>query len=79
MGVGLRNSQIFDNGTNIGINKSSPSAKLHIVGGSGYADNIASNSNATLKLALADPNQIVFFGLNSNNGGASFIQSYRYS
>jgi len=78
-GSAFVNSNIFDNGTNIGINKSSPSAKLHIVGGSGYADNIASNSNATLKLAFADPNQIVFFGLNSNHGGTSFIQSYRDS
>lgn len=33
-GTTLANSQIFDNGTNVGIGTASPSAKLHVLGGS---------------------------------------------
>lgn len=54
-GTTLGNSQLFDNGTNVGIGTTTPSAKLHVLSASGYSilENTTSGTTGGLQLKNA--------------------------
>lgn len=56
-GTALGNSQIFDNGTNVGIGTTSPSEKLHVVGNGKFTGTVT-HSDATLATQSATLGQV---------------------
>jgi hypothetical protein len=73
----LGNSQIFDNGTNVGIGTTSPSSKLHVYNGASgatpYATGLTVENSGRVSLNLLSPtanDSYIFFGNpSSNNAG----------
>lgn len=68
-GVTLGNSQIFDNGTNIGIGNASPLAKLDITGNIKIAD----GTQGAGKVLTSDANGLASWQTPSGSGGASWL------
>jgi hypothetical protein len=70
---GLTNSQIFDNGVNVGIGTPSPIAKLHILSSSSTIATIESSASQAFFGLKAVSGGVVYFG--NNNSGDFTIQT----
>jgi collagen type VII alpha len=90
-GATLGNSQIFDDGTNVGIGTAVPGAKLHVSGGNAYVTDQTINNFSTSRSAYglfadnimaASDNGVRLYDGNSNghihigNAGVSYLQGY---
>jgi hypothetical protein len=73
----IGNSQLFDDGTNIGINNATPVGKLHIKGSADVsqfiidANSTQSNTNPLIKLRKSDGTDLMW--IHSNNPNNTFI------
>ena len=69
----LGNSQIFDNGTNVGIGTASPSAKLHLSGSGVTELRIASTTGNTNSLLSFYESTLASWGIDAGQANGSFF------
>jgi hypothetical protein len=71
-GSGLSNSLIFDNGTNVGIGTTNPTARLHVVGSGVFSSGIIVGDSSTNSYIYGPINPSTN-NIRFNNGGADRI------
>ncbi len=76
----ISNSQLFDNGTNVGINTVSPFAKLHIKGSADvpqlFIDANATQSNSNPLISLRRSDGVNLMSIHSDNPFNTFVGLY---
>ena len=72
-GSALGNSQIFDNGTNVGIGTASPSAKLHLSGSGVTELRITSTTGNTNSLLSFYESALASWGIDAGQANGSFF------
>lgn len=79
-GVTIGNSQIFDNGTNVGVNTATPSTKFHVNGkftlqGVSSSDILLDNGGSGNVLRFTDPTETDIVSITLNQGTLTAFKS----